>query len=103
MLCPPRMRPDRDDQTHRKEAVEEVSGKERTHRWRARLEAGRRIYTAEADEEATEQLLKSFDCETFEQLLERLNMVDSLLVTRHGHGLSPVLLWLINELTKDED
>ena len=50
------MRPDRDDQTHRKEAVEEVSGKERTHRWRARLEAGRRIYTAEADEELTEHL-----------------------------------------------
>ena len=80
-----------------------MSGRERTQRWRARIADGRRVYTAEADEEATEQLLKSFDCETFEQLLEQLNMVDSLLVTRHGHGLSPVLLWLINELTKDED
>ena len=60
------------------------------------------FYTAELDEEATELLLKSFDCETFEQLLERLNLVDALSVTRHGHGLSPVLLLLIDELTKDE-
>ena len=80
-----------------------MSGRERSRRWRARLEDGRRIYTAYLNEEATEKLLKSFNAETFEELLERLNLVDGFLVTRHGHGLSPVLLLLIDELTKDED
>ena len=36
-----------------------MSGKERTQRWRARLDAGGRVYTAEADEEATEQLYEA--------------------------------------------
>ena len=82
-----------------------MTAAERQRRFRERQAAGVRVYTATLNEEATEQLLKSFGVETFGELVEQLNELDVLSVTHNGQGIAVVLRWLRDELTNrtDED
>ena len=85
-----------------KGAGEEVSGKERTQRWRARIAAGRVVYQVEADEVNTEALLEGFHLTTVGELLDLLTALDVELVARHGTSLGSVVLYVMNEMTTEE-
>ena len=70
---------------------------ERERRRRARRKAGRRIYSAELDEVATEALLESFRFETVGELLE-LVLAIAESVERHDMKFPDVFLSLAAEL-----
>ena len=80
-----------------------MSAAERQRQHRARMTAGLRVYRATLNEEATEQLLKSFGVKTFAELVEQLNELDALSVTHNGQGIAVVLRWLRDELTNRTD
>ena len=84
------MRPDRDDQTH---SADQVTPAERERRRRARRKAGRRVYTAELDEVATEALIESFHLASLEELLEIVLAIAES-VERHDMSFPNVLLSL---------
>ena len=80
-----------------------MTAAERQRQHRERIAAGLRVYRATLNEEATEQLLKSFGVETFAELVEQLNELDALLVTHNGQGIAVVLRWLRDELANRTD